>query len=141
MEIVFVCTGNTCRSPLAESIAKSLSNNHTFTSRGIYATEGIPASRFTKQIIAEEQLPDSTLSQAFDATDSRKDLILTMTRSHRDTIRAMYPESNVYTLIEYAEGEARDVADPYGGDYEIYHHTYDVLRANITKILTKIDKN
>ena len=40
MRIVFVCTGNTCRSPLAESIAKAKFPNHTIVSRGIYAMDG-----------------------------------------------------------------------------------------------------
>ncbi|WP_414052174.1 low molecular weight protein arginine phosphatase [Macrococcus animalis] len=141
MEIVFVCTGNTCRSPLAESIAKSLSSEHTFSSRGIYATDGIPASRYTKQIIEEKNLPAATLSATFQAEDSEKDLILTMTTHHRDTIRTMYPHSNVHTLIEYVSGVSQDVQDPYGGDYEIYYDTYITLHKNISKLLTKIDKN
>lgn len=141
MDIVFVCTGNTCRSPLAESIAKSLSNNHTFSSRGIFATDGIPASRHTKQIIEENNLSPATLSAAFQAEDSEKDLILTMTSSHRDTIRSLYPRSNVYTLTEYVNGTTRDIPDPYGGDYAIYYDTYIALHENITKLLTKIDKN
>ncbi|MGK0553593.1 low molecular weight protein arginine phosphatase [Macrococcus capreoli] len=141
MEIVFVCTGNTCRSPLAESIAKSLTDNHVFTSRGVFAMDGMPASHHTQQIIADYQLPSATMSAAFQPVDSEKDLILTMTAGHRDTIRAMYPSSNVFTLIEYVSGISRDIQDPYGGDYDIYHSTFMELKENITKLLTKIDEN
>ncbi|WP_414045668.1 low molecular weight protein arginine phosphatase [Macrococcus sp. 18KM445] len=139
MEIVFVCTGNTCRSPLAESIAQSMTSAHTFTSRGIFATDGIPASRYTAQIIEEHHLSQATKSAAFTKSDSEKDLILTMTASHRDTIRSMYPASNVHTLVEYVQGTSRDIMDPYGGDYEIYLQTYHDLHKNITKLLTKIE--
>ncbi|MCE4957585.1 low molecular weight protein arginine phosphatase [Macrococcoides caseolyticum] len=141
MEIVFVCTGNTCRSPLAESIAKSLTSAHQFSSRGIYASIGTEASLHTQQIIEKYALPAPTLSAPFTKDDSTKDLILTMTQSHRDTILSMYPKSNVYTLREYTEGAAKDIIDPYGGDYEIYHTTYVTLKENITKLLTKIDEN
>lgn len=140
MDIVFVCTGNTCRSPLAESIAKSMSNEHAFSSRGIYATNGIEASHHTQHIIKTNHLPAATLSAVFDRTDSEKDLILTMTANHRDTIRALYPESKVYTLTEYVDGVSQDIMDPYGGDYEIYQQTYEQLQENITKLLTKIDE-
>ncbi|WP_419743876.1 low molecular weight protein arginine phosphatase [Macrococcoides bohemicum] len=140
MDIVFVCTGNTCRSPLAESIAKSMSNKHSFSSRGIFAMDGMPASRHTQQIIEMHHLPAASLSAGFDRVDSEKDLILTMTANHRDTIRSMYPASNVYTLIEYVDGVSQDIQDPYGGDYEIYQQTYEQLKENITKLLTKIDE-
>lgn len=117
-----------------------MSNKHSFSSRGIFAMDGMPASRHTQQIIEMNHLPVASLSASFDRVDSEKDLILTMTANHRDTIRSMYPASNVYTLIEYVDGVSQDIQDPYGGDYEIYQQTYEQLKENITKLLTKIDE-
>lgn len=140
MEIVFVCTGNTCRSPLAESIAKSLSSTHHFESRGIFALDNQLASFHTRDIIAVQQLPEATLSASFKPEDSKKDLILTMTKSHCDTIRSMYPESNVHTLASYVTGQDKDISDPYGGDASVYQQTYEELHDLITKLVTNLKR-
>lgn len=140
MEIVFVCTGNTCRSPMAESIAKSLNSNHLFSSAGLYAQEGQPISKHAALIIEQENLVPVTESHQFDAIDSEKDLILTMTNSHKMQIKLMYPGSNVYTLKEYAMDEKGDISDPYGGDFSVYLDTYNELSYYIREMLRKLDR-
>ena len=140
MEIVFVCTGNTCRSPLAESIAKSMSDQFQFSSAGLFAYEGGPISSNSERIILEEQLAPATLSHQFDEADSRKDLIITMTNGHKAHIKAMYPNSNVYTLKEYT-GAQGDIIDPYGGDYGVYLNTYHELSHYIEKMISKLTDN
>ncbi|UJS27556.1 low molecular weight protein arginine phosphatase [Macrococcoides canis] len=140
MEVVFVCTGNTCRSPMAESIAKSLNDKHIFSSAGLYAQEGHPVSKHAAAIIEQENLQPATQSHQFDAVDSEKDLILTMTNSHKMQIKSLYPESNVYTLKEYAVNENGDISDPYGGDFLVYSDTYNELSYYIREMLQKLDR-
>jgi protein-tyrosine phosphatase len=65
MRIIFVCTGNTCRSPLAESIAKNELDECIVESRGLFAMDGSPISKNSQEIIAEKNLPESSNAQSF----------------------------------------------------------------------------
>ncbi|MFP4930605.1 low molecular weight phosphatase family protein, partial [Staphylococcus pseudintermedius] len=99
MKIVFVCTGNTCRSPLAESIAKQLMPDFEIVSRGLMAHEGQSISPHSRELLRRHELPIPNGAQLFDAGDAEADLILTMTTAHRQMIQAMYgPQVNVYAL-------------------------------------------
>lgn len=140
MKIIFVCTGNTCRSPLAESIAKSLSTDYHFESRGIAALNGSPVSFHSEQIIRTNQLPEAAPAQMFAEEDSTADLILTMADSHRAYIQASYPQAAVYTLKDYI-GENGDISDPYGGNTAVYERAYIEIRQSIEKLLEKLDNS
>ena len=122
MKIIFVCSGNTCRSPLAESIAKSLLPHDSIASRGLFAVEGQAISKESLELIHKYDLPD------LDA-----DIILTMTQAHKDLIFSMYGrQSNVFTLNEYV-GDTQEIDDPFGGSFDVYEQTY-------TKIYDLVDK-
>ncbi|MBO0927516.1 low molecular weight protein arginine phosphatase [Staphylococcus sp. 30400_3112M30941] len=134
MNIIFVCTGNTCRSPLAESIAKEIMPNEHFESRGLFALDNQEVARHAIDIIHEYNLVEPTLSQQFSEQDLKADIILTMSRSHKEVIFTQYGfQDNVYTLHEYVK-EVGEVVDPYGGSREIYQYTYDEL----TKLILKL---
>lgn len=134
MKILFVCTGNTCRSPLAESIAKGVVPNHQFESRGIFAVNNQGVSNYVADLVEERHLTETTLSQQFTEADLKADIILTMSRSHKEMIFMQYGfQDNVYTLHEYVN-EVGEVVDPYGGSREIYQYTYDEL----TKLILKL---
>ncbi len=139
MRIIFVCTGNTCRSPLAESIAKSLSDAHDFTSRGLSAFDGAPVSQHSRTLIHQHGLPEPSPAQQFSQQDADVDLIVTMSADHKRYIELMYPEANVYTLSEYAAGETRNINDPYGGELRDYERVYDEIEHYVRQLLEKLD--
>ena len=125
MKIIFVCSGNTCRSPLAESIAKSLLPHDSIASRGLFAVEGQAISKESLELIHKYDLPEPD--------DLDADIILTMTQAHKDLIFSMYGrQSNVFTLNEYV-GDTQEIDDPFGGSFDVYEQTY-------TKIYDLVDK-
>ncbi|MGT2596794.1 low molecular weight protein arginine phosphatase [Staphylococcus aureus] len=135
MKILFVCTGNTYHSPLAESIAKEVMPNHQFESRGIFAVNNQGVLNYVEDLVEEHHLAETTLSQQFTEADLKADIILTMSYSHKELMRAHFGfyENHVFTLHEYVK-EAGEVIDPYGGTKEMYVHTYEELVSLILKL-------
>lgn len=134
MKVIFVCTGNTCRSPMAEYILKSMDPKVEVSSAGIRANPGEPISSHAQNVIFRELscLVDHRARALTRDEMADADLILTMTSTQRDYLRAMgdYP---VFSLKEYA-GETGDVADPIGGDYGEYLDTFFQLKRLIGKL-------
>ncbi|MEQ6029948.1 low molecular weight protein arginine phosphatase [Staphylococcus saccharolyticus] len=137
MKIIFVCTGNTCRSPLAESIGMQLLPSENITSRGLFTVNGQSISKESLKLIHQFNLPEPTCTQQFSIDDLEADLILTMTTYHKDLLMAQYGQNlNVYTLSDYVN-DNEEVQDPFGGSSEVYEQTYHQIYELIEKLKLK----
>lgn len=139
MHITFICSGNTCRSPMAEGIArKLLTEKHpdieiTVSSAGLATYNGAPASQHSIDVCREIGI-DLTAhrSQRLNPEIAEKtDLFAVMTDSHRQILlQCGIPEGKIAVLGE-------GIADPYGGDEDEYRECRDqIFRAVETLIET-----
>ncbi|MCU5746580.1 low molecular weight protein arginine phosphatase [Staphylococcus sp. SQ8-PEA] len=134
MRIIFVCTGNTCRSPMAESLGSYYLPEHRIESRGLFAMEGDPISHHSKSLLEQMGLPIPTFAQPLQQSDLEADYIFTMTAAHKQLILNNYSgKANVYTLNEFVNING-EIADPIGGDSQIYLETFNQLKQAIVKL-------
>lgn len=140
--LLFVCTGNTCRSPMAERLMARLCTafpEWRFRSAGVFASPGEPASPLAIEVLKEKKI---------DLTDHRArvltpDLlqeatwVIPMTASHRDLVLQMLPAAKAKAHLLHAFGPtpAKDVLDPFGGSIDTYRRVRDELDSALADLL------
>lgn len=135
MNILFVCTGNTCRSPMAAAIMNKIAIENDMDVRvesaGIFASDGELASDNAIEAVKKYNidLSEHRTQPVTEHLINSSDIILTMTEGHKKLIEPL-AGGKVFTLLEYS-GSQGDISDPYGGDLSDYEETaaeiYDAL--------------
>jgi len=134
--VLFVCTGNICRSPLAEALLERALRDRgmedvAVTSAGTGAWDGAPASEGAYLVGLERGLDLSGHRARLLSRElvEQADLILTMARHHRARVDELGGEGRVFVLGEYAGKGSDEVSDPFGGDLGVYRDTCQELEA------------
>jgi protein-tyrosine-phosphatase len=140
-KVLFVCTGNTCRSPIAEGLLKKMAQDHQIPldvqSAGFAAFAGVPPASEAVEACREKGI-DISGHQSQPLSKSlvmESDLILTMTGKHKEMIVKKMPalEPKVSLLSEFAGSRTEDVEDPVGQPLESYRKTLGQMEGYLQK--------
>lgn len=147
-KIMFICTGNICRSAMAEWLMKKLVKDNNkeakVYSSGIFAEDGDMPTYNAIQAIKEYGV-DLREHRATNIRSSKiedMDIILCATNSHKNNVINMYPnlKDKIYTIKEYAgfNESDLDIQDPFGYDIETYRFCANSINDCLEKIIEKI---
>ncbi len=138
-DVLFVCSGNTCRSPMAECLFNALCEKRGLAYRaesaGLQALEGDLASdgAFTEMKRRGLSLANHTARPLYAALVKNARLLVPMGESHARAILSRYPAARVAALDP-------PVPDPYGGPPSVYRATADDLERRMDWVLAKLEE-
>ncbi len=143
--VLFVCTANVCRSPMAMAIFRNLvqgdQEDWQVDSAGTLAVEGVPVTTKAQVVLQNKGLDVSehrsqTISQEL---IDRYDLILTMEKNHKEALTIEFPQKaeRIFMLSEMI-GLVYDVPDPIGRSLTEFQNTYDEIEQTLKLGLDKI---
>lgn len=152
MKIMFICTGNTCRSAMADGLAKKIVKEKNLDievcSAGIFAQTGEHAS-YNSIAIMKEYDVDIALHKATSVDESNikeMDLILCATKTHKAELQVRYNDlkDKIFTMKEYAgidnDGTDMDIKDPWGYNLNTFRVCAAEISICVEKIIEKISQ-
>jgi len=148
MTVMFVCTGNTCRSVMAQyyaaKAAADLGLDLNFSSGGLSAEGAIPTPPPVAALLKKDGAPFAGHVPVPLTAELVRDagLILAMTHAHKAAILEKFPAAfdKTHTLAEYAGFGNGDIADPFRRDEIFYFETYRLIKKAVDVVLEKLKK-
>ena len=142
MRITFVCSGNTCRSPMAECALEEMLREEGIEgvevqSRGVVANVGAGISENAKKALEDAEIPvkEHTATQITTDDILASDLVICMTERHKMRLGSL---PKVFTLHQMTG--CGDIKDPYGGDEKVYKECLAELLAALKKLIPIIKR-
>lgn len=149
-KILVICTGNACRSPMAEGFLKKYlkpEGGFEISSAGVAAVAGAHASPFAVEVMKQEGIDISSHSTRPFSSDTAKaaDVILAMTNAHKDFVISAVPEikDKVFLYKEFAGTDDKDteIADPIGRPIPVYRELCNTIKDLTQNIAIKIKES
>ena len=147
-KIIFVCVGNTCRSPMAATIMQNCIQGQNFNiiveSRGMVVLFEEPYNPKAVAVAASHNMimPSNNAAQIVNDDFGKDTLVLVMNPGMKQKLYDTFDRAiNVYTLCEFCGVTVEEVADPYGKGIEEYNRCFEQLQVLIEKAAAKIINN
>lgn len=149
--VLFICTGNTCRSPMAEWLFRrqlrmmKMDEQVHVESAGLFAVAGGALSSGAKNALARNFSVQAEMHKARSLNKDmihRADLILAMTVQHKEAVMKRYPDAKgkLFTMLEYANKGTGDIFDPFGASDEVYEETAQMIDAACASIAQRLQE-